>query len=92
MELEKLSGNYNRGYTRAIQDVIEVFKYVNPDLLHHKKRMNYTLAIQLLETILKKCMSIRDGYDGFIRFNGQKNCFEWFIREKQPKQVANTKT
>lgn len=78
--LERLSGDYNRGYTRAIQDIIEIFEYIQMDLEHHHKRMNQKLAIQLLNTILKERAKIRDFSGGFIRFNGQLNGFEYFKR------------
>lgn len=38
--LEKLSGDYIRGYTKAIQDMQEVFTYIQPDLKHHHKNIN----------------------------------------------------
>ena len=82
MKLERLSGDYNRGYTRAIQDIIEIFKYIQTDLEHHHKRMNQKLAMQLLNTVLKERSYIRDISDGFIRFNGQLNEFEYFMPER----------
>lgn len=39
MAFEKLSGDFIRGYTKALQDISEVFEYVNNDLKHHKKRL-----------------------------------------------------
>ena len=82
-QLERLSGDYNRGYTRAIQDIIEIFGYIQPDLEHHHKRMNQKLAIQLLNTILKERAKIRVFSGGFIRFNGQLNGFEYFKRGEE---------
>lgn len=38
--LDKLSGDYIRGYTKAIQDLQEVFTYIQPDLRHHHKNIN----------------------------------------------------
>lgn len=40
MAIEKLSGDFIRGYTKAIQDVSEVFEYVGDDLKYHKKRLH----------------------------------------------------
>lgn len=37
MTIEKLSGDFIRGYTKAIQDISEMFNYVNNDLKCHKK-------------------------------------------------------
>ena len=38
--MERLSGDYIRGYTKAIQDIIEIFEYIESDLNHHGKRMS----------------------------------------------------
>lgn len=80
--LERLSGEYNRGYTKAIQDIIEIFEYVNFEIVNvRKKRMNYKTAMKLLKTILSERMNIRDRIgNGFIRWNVQKQDFEYFQR------------
>lgn len=80
--LERLSGDYNRGYTKAIQDIIEIFKYVNFEIVNvRKKRMNYKTAMKLLKTILSERMNIRDRIgNGFICWNVQKQDFEYFQR------------
>lgn len=46
--LERLSGDYIRGYTKAIQDMQEVFTYIQPDLKHHHKNLNGKLSLALL--------------------------------------------
>lgn len=82
--IERLSGEYNRGYTKAIQDIIEIFEYVNNELTFRKKRMNYKLAMQLLKTILSERQNIRDRIgDGFIRWSIQKQDFEYFQRSNK---------
>lgn len=73
-----LSGDYIRGYTRAIMDIIEIFEYIQPDLKNHHKNLNGKLAMQLLKVILENRGKIRDGWNGFIRFNGKLNNFEYF--------------
>lgn len=79
--MERLSGDYIRGYTKAIQDITAVFEYVQPDLKHHHKNLNYKLAMQLLKCILENRANVRDfTSSGFIRFNGSLNDFEWFER------------
>jgi hypothetical protein len=76
----RLSGDFNRGYTKAIQDIIEIVKYVQPDLKHH----HTTLNAKKIEALLKCCLDNR-GYlrdsigNGFIRWNGVKNEFEYYI-------------
>ena len=78
MEIEKLSGEFIRGYTKAIQDISEVFDYVNNDLKYHKKRLNDKLAKELLKCILENRENIREDKNGFIRWNCVTNKFEWF--------------
>lgn len=81
---EKLSGDYNRGYSRAILDLIQVFDYVNDDLNYHGRRLNYRLAKSLLQCCLENREVLReDGYRTdreapFIRWNKQKNDFELY--------------
>ena len=82
MEIEKLSGDYIRGYTKAIMDMSEIFDYVNNDLKHHKKRFNDKLAKELLQCVLTNREKIREDRDGFIRWNCIENKFEWFKRSE----------
>lgn len=82
--LDKLSGDYNRGYTKAIQDIIEIVNYIEPDLAYHKKRLNYKMTKQLLQIILQEREKIRERInDCFIRWNGQKSEFELWWRGKE---------
>lgn len=80
--IEKLSGDFIRGYTKAIQDISEVFDYVNNDLKCHKKRLNDKLAKELLKCILENRENIREDKNGFIRWNCVLNKFEWFKRSE----------
>lgn len=82
MEIEKLSGDYIRGYTKAIMDMLEIFDYVNNGLKHHKKRLNDKLAKELLQCVLTNREKIREDRDGFIRWNCVENKFEWFKRSE----------
>ena len=80
--IERLSGEYNRGYTQAIQDITEVFEYIQPDLKHHHKNLNGKLSVALLSTILDNRVKIREKRNGFIRWNCIKKEFEWFSKKK----------
>lgn len=93
---ERLSGDFNRGYTKAIQDITKVFKYVNDDLNHHKVRMNYGLVVKILDCFLKNREKFRDDMGistGFIRVirdeKGKWNCVEYFDRKELQKEVLN---
>ena len=81
--LERLSGEYNRGYTKGIQDIIEVFDYIQGDLKHHKKRLTEKLAKDLLKCCLENRERLRESVNGFIRYNGKTEQFEFYEnREK----------
>ncbi len=89
--MERLSGDYIRGYTKAIQDTIEVFEYIQQDLKRHHKNLNGKISIMLLEAILKHREEIRERKaiaswdckkEGFMRWNKLKNDFEWFSRKE----------
>ena len=80
---EKISGEFNKGYTRAIQDIIRVFEYADEDLRMHHKRTNHKIEMSLLKTILENRAKLREIYcNGFIRWNVQKQDWEWFETRK----------
>ena len=80
--LERLSGDYNCGYRTAIQDVIEIFEYVQEDLKSHHKNLTYKIAQQLLKCCLENREKIRERRNGgFVRFNGQLGDFEYFEKK-----------
>ena len=63
----RLSGEYNRGYTKAMQDIIEVFNYMNNDLKSHNMRMNYSWVDKILKCCLENREKLRENHNGFIR-------------------------
>lgn len=84
--MDRLSGDWNHGYTRAIQDIIEIFDYIKPDLEHHHKMFTGKVAKELLQFILKERANIRDHIGGgFVRYNGQKQDFEYYMPERKNK-------
>lgn len=80
--LPLLSGDFNRGYTKAIMDIAGVFSYIQSDLRHHHKNLTVKSATELLECILQHREQLREqhlsGGKGFIRYNGKEQKFEWF--------------
>lgn len=78
----KLSGDFNRGYTRALQDIAEVFNYMNEDLKHHHMRMNYSWAEKILKCCLENRMKLRDNWNGFVRTekseSGKRDTVRWY--------------
>lgn len=77
---ERLSGDYNRGYTKAIQDLMEVFDYIQADLNHHKKRLNNKSCKELLHCCLENREQLRENRDGFIRWNNITKEFEFYSK------------
>lgn len=80
--LPRLSGDFNKGYTKAIQDMIEVFKDVNGDLTMHHSRMNYKWAEKILKCCLENREKLRDDWNGFIRTeksdSGKRDIVKWY--------------
>lgn len=76
--LSNLSKDFNDGYRQALLDVQTIFRYVQADLKFHKKTMTGKLADSLIQTIINNRMTLRDNFQGFIRWNNKEQCFEWF--------------
>lgn len=80
--LPKLSGDFNKGYTKAIQDMIEVFNYMNNDLTAHNMRMNYKWAEKVLKCCLENREKLRDDWNGFVRTekseSGKRDIVRWY--------------
>ena len=78
----RLSGEYVRGYTKAIKDIINVFQYVNNELKDNHIKMNYDWVEKILKCCLENREKIRDDWNGFIRTNksenGKRNVVEWY--------------
>lgn len=75
--MDRLSGDFNRGYTKAILDAMKIFNSVESDLRHHHKSLTHKKSLELLNCILKNRESIREGRSGFIRCN-QEGEFEFY--------------
>lgn len=76
--MDRLSGDFNRGYTKAILDTIKIFNSVESDLRHHHKALTHKLTLELLNCIMKNRDAIREGRSGFIRYNHVKGEFEYY--------------
>ena len=80
--LPRLSREYNEGYRKAIQDVAEVFNYVNNDLKANHIRMNYSWAEKILKCCLENRVKLRDDWKGFIRTekseSGNRDMVRWY--------------
>ena len=75
--MERLSGDFNRGYTKAIMDAIKIFNSVESDLRHHHKSLTHKKSLELLNCILKNHEAILEGRSGFIRCNSDGD-FEFY--------------
>lgn len=83
---ERLSGDFNRGYTKAIQDVIKTFNCVNHDLQVNHMRMNYAWAEKILKCCLENREKLRENRNGFIRTeksdSGKRDVVKWYDCER----------
>ena len=71
--MERLSGDYIRGYTKAIQDIQETV-----DSVADYKKLNNKSIKELLECVLKNRAELRENRNGFIRWNVALKKFEWY--------------
>lgn len=80
--MERLSGMYNAGYTKAILDLQDTMRYVDYDLKCHRKKWNYQLIQDVVSLFLDNRESIRENRPGFIRWNTSKCALEWFDKNE----------
>ena len=71
--VERLSGDFNRGYTKAILDLISTVDYVYDDLRFHHKTFNYLV----LKKFLKCCLDNREMLRDSQMTGSGKNCIRW---------------
>lgn len=80
--MEMLSGDFVRGYTKAIQDMETEFKCVQDDLICYRKKMNYKFARDVLKLFKEHRENFRENQNGFIRWNVQRQELEFFNPNK----------
>ena len=92
--IERLSWDFNRGYTKAIQDIMRELEQLDDDLRHNKLRMNYKWVQKFLECFLANREYFRDDMGigtGFIRTTfsnkGKRDCVEFY----DPKRIKEAK-
>lgn len=80
--MDKLNGEYIRGYTKAIQDIILVFEIVNNDLTHNNMRMNYKWVQKILKCCLENREKLREDRNGYVRTekseSGKRDVVKWY--------------
>ena len=60
---------YIQGYTAAIQDAIEVVKYIQTDLKSHGRKQNAKTYTAILKCMLKGRVLLRESATAFVRCN-----------------------
>ena len=76
--IERLSSDYNQGYTKAMQDMQEIFSYIQEDLKTHHKNLSPNMCKKLISCCLTNRERIRESQRGFIRYNSSMDDFEFF--------------
>ena len=82
MPLIKLSIDYIRGYTKALQDIEALLPTVIDDLKRFHRRLEGKHLYDFFRIIIEHRESLREETGGFIRFNSQKNKLEWYIPKR----------
>lgn len=71
---------YVQGYTAALMDVVDVFKYIDDDLKHHKRKQNAKTYQAMVNCMLENRAVLRECLDAFVRCNDKVDGgFEVFI-------------
>ena len=83
--LPRLSGEFNRGYSKAIMDMQKEMKDIQRDLRDHKRNLNYKLCMDALQLFLENRENFREGMNGFIRYNTKAKELEFFTPERKTK-------
>lgn len=76
--IKRLSGDYNRGYSRALLDLSDEAARVQEDCALARKRFGYPLMKQLLALFIQHRENFREGGTGFIRLNRQSGRLEYY--------------
>ena len=71
---------YVQGYTAALQDVLNTFEQIQPDLKRHGKKQSYKTYKELVECMLKNRTCLREIPNSFIRCRADGEFEAW--REK----------
>ena len=82
--LPKLSGEYNKGYTKALMDFQKILNCIVTDLKFHHKNLTAKLTKELIQCCIDNRENLRDyeNIDGFIRYNGKTGKFEYYQPDK----------
>ena len=80
--MERLSGEFNRGYTQALKDLEESLPGVIMDLKYNRKKITPKLMKEYVECCIRHREQLRENLEGFIRWNKQLDGFEYFPGEK----------
>lgn len=75
---ERLSGDYIRGYTKAIRDVEESVVSNLLALKVQKVKWSIKIIKELFECIMEHRAKIREKKNGFVRWNVISKKFEWY--------------
>ena len=76
--MERLSGEFNHGYTQALKDMRELLPIIIEDLQTNRKRITRKLMAEYMECCINHREQLREEPNGFIRWNKQLNGFEYF--------------
>ena len=73
-----LNGDWNQGYTQAIQDIQDALPPIVYDLKYHHKRFNAEWAKEFLIAFFEHRADLRAEY-GFLRYNSQLDKIEYYF-------------
>lgn len=75
---------YVQGYTAALQDVIDVFNYIDDDLKHHKRKRTAKTYQAIAKCMLDNRAILREEPNAFVRCNDKADGgFEVYVAKRR---------
>lgn len=80
--MERLSGDFNRGYTAALMDVSSLIPVVVAELKRVRRVGNLKYWEAAMALIVEHRAEMRDKRAGFVRWNFERKELEWYAPEE----------
>lgn len=77
--ITRLSKEYNDGFRDALMIMSKNVDGLMIDLKHHHKRFTAKVFNEFVKCCLDNRLNLREHEDGFIRWNGVTNEFEFYL-------------
>lgn len=77
LEAEGLGLGYARGFSAGLMAAGDAIGGIEADLRAHEKKLTFKLLDRLLGFMIENRKRVRGSPNGFVRWNAEKDDFEW---------------